>query len=184
MLLMMMDRVLESKKLTHIIIATSRDKTDDAIEFFCKQYKFPFYRGSLYDVLDRFYQVAQIYEPDHIVRMTADCPLIDPGVIDKTIEYHLLGDYDYTRNMGFPDGLDVEVMTNHALTKAWKEGYSSYEREHVTPYFNLNPILFNIGYYRNNKDLSRVKISVDTQEDLERVEKLILTILEARDSLE
>jgi len=173
MLLIMMDRVLESKQLTHVVIATSKDKTDDPIERFCRLYKFPFYRGSLYDVLDRFYQVAQIYEPDHIVRMTADCPLIDPTIIDKTVEYHIRGNYDFTQIVGFPDGLDVEVMTNHSLTKAWKEGCSSYEREHVTPYFKFNPSLFRIGNYRNNKDLSRVKLSVDTPEDFEKVSKII-----------
>jgi len=181
MLLIMMDRVLESKKLTHVIIATSRHKTDDSIEEFCKYHKFPFYRGALYDVLDRFYQVAQIYEPDHIVRMTADCPLIEPLIIDKTIDYHIRGNYDFTQIIDFPDGLDVEVMTEHSLIKAWKEGCSSYEREHVTPYFKFNPMLFRIGSYRNSKDLSRLKLSVDTPEDFERVSKIIEKILCSRD---
>lgn len=184
MLLIMMDRVLESKRLTHVVIATSREKTDDPIESFCKQYKFPFYRGSLYDVLDRYYQVARIYDPDHIVRMTADCPMIEPAIIDRTIEHHLKGNYDYTRNMWFPDGLDVEVMTAHSLNKAWKEAHSPYEREHVCPYFNQNPMLFNIGYYKNHRDLSGIKISVDTQEDFEKVTLLIKNRLDSKDTSE
>ena len=173
MLLIMVDRVLESKKITHIVIATSKDKTDNAIELFCRQHKFPYYRGSLADVLDRYYQISRIYEPDHIVRLTGDCPLIDPVIIDKTIDHHLNGNYDYTKNMWFPDGLDVEVMTADALGKAWKEAHTSYEREHVCPYFINNQMLFKIGYYRNKIDLSGVKISVDTLEDFERVERLI-----------
>lgn len=173
MLLMMVDRVLESKTMTHFVIATSKDKTDNAIELFCRRHKFPYYRGSLDDVLDRYYQISQVYEPDHIVRLTGDCPLIDPVIIDKTVEHHLNGNYDYTRNIWFPDGLDVEVMTAHALGKAWKEAQTSYEREHVCPYFTKNQMLFKIGYYKNKSDLSRVKISVDTLEDFERVERLI-----------
>jgi len=89
------------------------------------------------------------HRPDHIVRMTADCPMIDSEIIDHTIDRHLEGQYDYTRNIGFPDGLDVEVMTYPALCKAWEEAGSSYEREHVTPYFYYHPELFRVGAYEN-----------------------------------
>ena len=131
------------------------------------------FRGNLDDVLDRFYQASTLFNPDHIVRLTGDCPLIEAEIIDKTIEHHIKGGFDYTRNYGYPDGWDTEIMTKQALDIAYRNASSSYEREHVTPYFYLHPELFKLGKYSNDHDLSYLKLSVDTEEDFFKVSRLI-----------
>jgi spore coat polysaccharide biosynthesis protein SpsF len=173
MLLIMVDRVRNSKMIDKLVIATSYEKEDDKIIAFCKEYDIECKRGNLNDVLDRFFWISQIYFPAHVVRMTADCPLIDPGVIDKTIQHHLMYGYDFTWNPGFPDGLDVEVMTHATLATAWRDADTSYDREHVTSYIRNNPMYFKIGRYENGVDLSKVKLSVDTPEDLYIVSRFI-----------
>ncbi len=175
-LLMMIDRAKKSEMIDELVVATSTDKTDDAISLFCKRWGIGCFRGSLYDVLDRYYQCVTkgtYYIPEHIVRLTADCPMIDPKIIDGTVNCHLSGKFDYTWNPTFPDGLDVEVMTFGALEKAWQEAKEDNEREHVTLYFRRHPELFNIGRYDNAIDLSKVKVSIDTEEDFERVSRII-----------
>ncbi len=175
-LLMMIDRAKKSEMIDELVVATSTDKTDDAISLFCKRWNIGCFRGSLNDVLDRYYQCAikgMYYIPEHIVRLTADCPLIDPKIIDGTINTHLNGHYDFTWNPNFPDGLDVEVMTFESLKMAWVWAKADDEREHVTLYFKRNPKLFVIGRYENPIDLSKIKVSIDTEEDFERVSRII-----------
>ena len=175
-LLMMIDRAKKSEMIDELMIATSTDKTDDVITLFCKRWSIGCFRGNLNDVLDRYYQCAMkgvYYIPDHIVRLTSDCPLIDPRIIDETINYHLNGDYDFTYNSGFPDGLDVEVMTFDTLRKGWGEAKAEDEREHVTLYFKRHSELFRIGRYENPIDLSKIKVSIDTEEDFERISRII-----------
>jgi len=108
-----------------------------------------------------------------VVRLTGDCPLIDPETADRVIEYHLVGYYDYTRNKGYPDGLDVEVMRINALNEAFRFAKSPYDREHVTPYLYNNPDKYRVGYLENYPDYSHLKLSVDTEEDFVRVSKVI-----------
>jgi len=173
-LLMMIDRVKQSKMIDDLMVATSTDKSDDVIILFCKRWNIGCFRGSLNNVLDRYYQCAMkgaYYIPENIVRLTADCPLIEPKIIDETIKYHLEGNFDFTYNCGYPDGLDVEVMTFGTLEWAWQEAKSEYDREHVTPFMRKH--CNKIGIYRNSIDLSTVKMSVDTEEDFERVSKII-----------
>ncbi len=175
-LLMMIDRVKKSEMIDELVVATSTDKTDDAIFLFCKRWGIGCFRGNLNDVLDRYYQCTikgMYYIPEHIVRLTADCPLIDPKIIDGTVNIHLNGHFDFTYNLGFPDGLDVEIMTFATLEKGWEEAKVDDEREHVTLYFRRHPELFRIGRYENPIDLSKIKISIDTEEDFERVSRII-----------
>jgi spore coat polysaccharide biosynthesis protein SpsF len=114
-----------------------------------------------------------MFNPAHVVRLTADCPLIDPEVIDKTILYHLHGGYDYTWNPGYPDGLDVEVMTFDALHRTWKDATSQPDREHVCTYIKDHPDRYKIGRYERHTDISHIKISVDTPEDYQKVKALV-----------
>ncbi len=172
MLLFMVNRVQESQQIDNIIVATSTDKTDNVIWELCIRHKIWCYRGPLEDVLDRYHGCAQIFNPAHVVRLTADCPLIDPELIDRVINYHLQGGYDYTNNPGFPDGLDVEVMTFDALHRCWRDSGSEH-REHVTTYIKAHPEIFKIGHYENVTDMSNVKISVDTPEDYAKVKALV-----------
>ena len=173
MLLFEVNRIQESQQIDHIIVATSTDKTDNIIWELCIRHKIWCFRGDLNDVLDRYHSVTQIFNPAHVVRLTADCPLIDPEVIDKTILHHLQGGYDYTWNPGFPDGLDVEVMTFNTLHKCWKDATSPEDREHVCTYIKAHPEIFKIGRYENGVDLSHIKISVDTPEDYEKIKALV-----------
>lgn len=176
MLLFQHDRVKQADMVDNIVIATSMDRSDDPIREMCHDNRIMVFSGSLTDVLDRFYWLGQLLQPHHIVRLTGDCPLIDPEIIDRTVQHHVMGGYDYTRattHCGWPDGYDTEVFTLQALCRAWKEVQTGYDREHVTPYFYNHPEIFRIGEYRNDHDQSSVKLSVDTEEDFQRVERLL-----------
>ncbi len=176
MLLYQYRRVQDARMLDKIVIATSMDRSDDPIREMCHTNRIMVFSGNLADVLDRFYWLGQLLQSHHIVRLTGDCPLIDPEIIDETVRRHLTGGYDYTRattHCGWPDGYDTEVFTLQGLCKAWKEAKTGYDREHVTPYFYKHPEIFKIGEYRNDHDQSGIKISVDTEEDFQRVERLL-----------
>jgi len=134
------NRVKLSKKVNEIIIATSSDKSDDPIEKFCREENIKFFRGSLEDVLDRFYYAAKRFNFEYILRITADCPLIDREIMDKGIDLHFASsnpENTYTSNTleyTFPDGLDIEIFSFKLLEEAWKNAKLKSEREHVTPY--------------------------------------------------
>lgn len=175
MLALQIERVLQAKKIDQLIIATSTDPSDDELETLCREINAPCYRGSLNDVLDRFYQAAQIWKPTHIVRLTGDCPLIDPEVIDDVITFYLNGDYDYASNAvepTFPDGLDVEIFRFSVLEGAWKEACLPSQREHVTPFIHQQPDRYRIGHYKNTEDLSHLRWTVDEQEDFNLINKI------------
>jgi len=173
MLMFMLDRVKESKRLDKIIVATSTDKSDNVIFNLCIKMGIGCFRGSLEDVLDRYYQAAAVLMPKHVVRLTADCPLLSPEIMDRTIERHLDGGFDFTWNPGFPDGYDVEVMRLQTLMRVWEEATLPEDREHVTKYIRNNPDKFRIGCYQNIEDLSHIKMSVDTLDDYLRNKKII-----------
>jgi spore coat polysaccharide biosynthesis protein SpsF len=126
------------------------------------------YRGSVDDLLDRYYRAARLYEADPVVRLTADCPLIDPKVVDRVIEKFLeLGDHDLVGTDGtFPDGLDTSVFAFRALGRAWKEARLPSEREHVGPYITSHPEIFKTSSITCFKDLGRMRWTVDEERDL------------------
>jgi spore coat polysaccharide biosynthesis protein SpsF len=133
------------------------------------------HRGSTDDVLDRFYQAARRHRPDHIVRLTGDCPLADPGLIDELIQFYLAHDYDYASNCArstLPDGLDAEVFRFGALERAWREARLASQREHVTPYIHQNPAKFRIGCKSYTPDLSHLRWTVDEPADYELVGRI------------
>jgi len=175
MLVHQLRRVAQAKRIEKLIVATSIDSSDDAIEQVCRAEGIDCYRGSLHDVLDRFYQLSKSWQPSHVVRITGDCPLIDPDIIDAVIKFCLDGNYDYATNAvppTFPDGLDVEVFLFSALEEAWKEAKLPSQREHVTPFIQQQPERYRIGHYRNTADLSHLRWTVDEQEDFDLVNKI------------
>lgn len=175
MLYRQIERIRRSNYAGRLIIATSREASDDAVEDFCRVNSIDFYRGDLDDVLDRFYQAYKTFTADHVVRMTGDCPLIDPAVIDEVISFHLNGGYDYTSNTSnptYPDGLDVEIVKGNALETAWKDAKLLSEREHVTPYIKNHPEIFKCASYEAETDLSHLRWTVDEPEDMEFVRRV------------
>jgi len=130
-------RVKRATLIDRVVVATSTATADDAIERMCRENNVPCYRGSEYDVLDRFYHAARAEKAAQVVRITADCPLIDPEVIDRVVRRFQRGDLDYASNAmvrSYPDGLDTEIFSFSALERAWHEAGKASEREHVTPY--------------------------------------------------
>lgn len=172
-LLHVIERIRRSKNVTDIIVVTSTDKANDEIRELCLKESVFVYSGSENDVLDRFYQAAKtigLNNTDLIVRITADCPLIDYNVIDKVISKYVSGKYDIVSNAGsdmtyrtFPRGLDVEVFSFGMLEKAFSNAKKTYQKEHVTPYIYENSN--SAYYYMNDIDYSRYRWTLDTEED-------------------
>ena len=166
-------------KLDKIIVATTQLSEDDKIEEFSIKNGIECFRGETNNVLDRFYKCAKKYELDTIVRITADCPLIDPEIVDLAIQIFNSDKYDYVHNQyprTFPDGLDTEVFTFNALEKAWKNSVLPSEKEHVTPYITNYNEEFKIKSMINEKNLSFHRWTLDYKEDLELIRKIIQKI--------
>ena len=168
-------RIKQCKLVNEIIIATTTLKEDDAIEGFCTERNIKFYRGSDWDVLDRYYNAAKKYNPKTIIRITSDCPLHHHTVIDFVVNEYLKSGKDYFSNSNnepdfLEDGFDVEVFSFKALETAWKEAKLLSEREHVTPYIKQSG-RFTCGWKKFNTEY-HYKLSVDSQEDFNAVEKI------------
>lgn len=165
------ERTRKARLVKDAIVATSQEESDDEIAALCKKKHIPCFRGSLEDVLDRYYQCAKTFSLEHICRVTADCPLIDPEIIDKAAKTYLEGKYDYVSTSypvsTYPDGLDTEIVSFEALEKAWREAKLVSEREHVTPYIWKHPELFNIMTIKNDVDLSHHRWTLDEKDDYE-----------------
>ena len=148
MLARQIERVARARLVDLVAVATSEDASDDPIAALCAEFGVPSYRGSLADVLGRFQGAAERLGPaDHIVRLTGDCPLSDPSIVDACVAVHIANGADYTANgveRTYPDGLDVEVMTSSVLARAAREAKDPFQREHVTPYIYRNPEIFSL----------------------------------------
>jgi spore coat polysaccharide biosynthesis protein SpsF len=187
MLSYMLERVVVAKSIDKIVVATSTDQSDDIIAEWCKVNNVKVYRGSLDDVLDRYYQTAKQFKVDTIVRLTSDCPVIDPKIIDSVVGVYNNGMYDYAGNTmppkwTFPVGMDVEVFSFKSLERAWKEARKPSDREHVTFYFWKNPHTFSVFRHNSKEDLSKYRLTVDYPEDFEVV-KSIFTALYPKNPL-
>lgn len=174
-------RLSKSKKLDKIIVATTNEKDSDKICDIAAKYSLGCFKGSLEDVLDRYYQAALRFNPDYVVRVTSDCPLLDPELVDSVVEKAVEGDFDYYSNIlteDFPDGQDIEVFKMGALKAAWKKAKKKSEREHVTPYIRENSDfnggeMFKAGDYPAPKNYNHVRMTVDELPDLEVIRWLV-----------
>jgi spore coat polysaccharide biosynthesis protein SpsF len=172
MLYLVVSRAQHTRTLDLTVVATSDRPTDDVLAKFCSEAKISCFRGSEDDVLDRYYQAAKQFKADVIVRLTADCPLLDPVVIDRVVHVFESGSYDYVSNTirpTYPDGLDTEVFLYRALERAWRGARLKSEREHVTPYIWRQPTLFRLFNVEHAEDLSSLRWTVDEPQDLEFV---------------
>jgi spore coat polysaccharide biosynthesis protein SpsF len=182
-------RTSRAATVTETIFATTTDPSDDPVAEYCDFSGIPFRRGSLYDVLDRYYQAAKQTGADYVVRVTADCPVVDPALIDNVVNTLLEGEYDFVCNRlpppwhrTYPIGLDVEACTFKVLAQAWKKAEEPQHREHAMPYLyegveltrqsrtletGTSPRGYNIALLQHGTDFGDYRWTVDTPEDLE-----------------
>lgn len=182
-------RTSRAASVTETIFATTIDPSDDPVAEYCDFSRIPFRRGSLYDVLDRYYQTAKQAKADFVVRVTADCPVVDPALIDDVVNTLLESEYDFVCNRlpppwqrTYPIGLDVEACTFTVLEKAWQEAREPQHREHAMPYFyedveltrqsrtletGVSPRGYTIALLHHTTDFGDYRWTVDTPEDLE-----------------
>jgi spore coat polysaccharide biosynthesis protein SpsF len=200
MLVRVVERARRAAMLSGVLIATTDDPSDDPIAEMCKKLKYPVYRGSTQDVLDRYYHAARSRLADYVVRITADCPVIDPEVIDRTVNAffgrtepqdvvfskraHIIlppsaAAYDFTANRlpppftrTYPIGLDVEVCSFGALEYAWETADQQHQREHVMPFFYEEKGRFNALLVNHTADLGALRWTVDTPEDIELLRRI------------
>lgn len=172
------NRVKQTEKISKIVIAATDKAADDPIEDLCRKIGVDCFRGSEDDVLDRYYQCSLRYpDYEYVMRLTGDCPLVDPKIIDQVIDFFEKGDYDFTNNAEtgketFPDGIDIEIFKKSALHTAAKEAKLKSEREHVVPYM-INSKNLKRGYLSAEYDFSHIRLTVDNKEDFEVVKFLI-----------
>ena len=168
------ERVKQAACIDKVILASTTRPEDKELGRIAGDCGAEFFAGNEDDVLDRFYQAAKTFGADIVVRITADCPLIDPRIIDKVVRRYLEGDCDYATNtlvVTYPDGLDVEVFSFKVLERAWKEARLASEREHVTPYMR-NPAKFRLANVANSVDISSLRWTVDEEKDLVLVREI------------
>ncbi len=168
MLELHLERLSRLKKADRLVVAASSEPDDTPIAHLCHRLDVACARGSLNDVLDRFHTAARAYGADTIVRLTGDCPLADPAVIDDGIDYFCRNRYDYVSNCTvrtFPIGLDFEIFTIDSLREAWREAFLPSEREHVTPFMKNHRERFSVGHFTHETDLSHHRWTVDEPED-------------------
>lgn len=169
------ERLRRIKLADEIVIATTTNDTDQPIVDFCNRLRLPFFRGSEEDVLSRYYGAAVQYKADVVVRVTSDCPVIDPVLSDKAISCFLdpQNKYDYLRLFQYPRGLDTEVFTFKALEESYFEATEKPDREHVTPFLYRHPERYKVKYMSLPEDSSHHRWTVDTPEDFELVKRII-----------
>jgi spore coat polysaccharide biosynthesis protein SpsF len=187
-------RTSRAATVSETVFATTTDPTDDPVAEYCDFSGIPFTRGSLFDVLDRYYQTAKQAKADYVVRITADCPVIDPALIDDVVNTLLEDEYDFVCNRlpppwsrTYPIGLDVEACTFKVLAKAWKEAKEPQHREHAMPYFyegvELSAISrqrsegtslrgFRVALLNHTANFGDYRWTVDTPEDLEFIRQV------------
>ncbi len=179
MLMRVVSRLRLSASLDQVLVATTVESSDDPVAALCAERGQDCYRGHPTDVLDRFVQAARVFEPRTIVRVTADCPLIDPGLVDQAVQAYRDADppVDFVANRlpgrrTYPIGLDVEVCSYVALETAWREAKAPHHREHVMPYFYESGSRFRQRILDHATDVGHLRWTVDTREDLELIRKI------------
>jgi spore coat polysaccharide biosynthesis protein SpsF len=181
----MLERVKAAETVEKIVVATSDWKEDDAIVEECHSEGVEVYRGDMDDVLGRYYGAAKSFGATVIARMTADCPLIDPAVIDRIIGLFLEGGYDFVANTAPPDGhtypkgMDIEVFSFELLETTWKETNKPSDREHVTFYMWQNPDRFRLFRDELDRDLTAYRLVLDYPEDMELTRNVLENVYAA-----
>jgi spore coat polysaccharide biosynthesis protein SpsF len=177
MLEWVVQRAKRSTLISELVVAITSDPLDDVLEGYCQDQSIPYFRGSSADVLDRYIQAARKFHADVIVRLTADCPFIDPDLIDQTLSAFFKSGADFAANRlpppyhrTFPIGLDVEVASMSALEKTWENASALFEREHVMPYIYQHLDLFRIKIIDYFIDYGAYRWTVDTNKDLEFIQ--------------
>jgi spore coat polysaccharide biosynthesis protein SpsF len=172
-------RVRRAQTIGQVVVATTVDPQDTPIVDMCRSYGVPCFRGDPHDVLDRYCRAAQLFNAETIVRLTGDCPLIDPREIDRTVRAFFDANVDFAANRlpppwkrTTPIGMDTEVVGFENLSRAWREAKSKYAREHVMPYFYEKEGRFEILLVEHEPDLSEYRLTVDTVEDLALIRKI------------
>lgn len=178
LLLYQIERLKEVTLADCCRILTTTEKADDQIVSFCKDHGIPVFRGPEEDVLSRYHQAALEYRPDAIVRVSSDCPLIDPKVVNDIIRTYRDGfpQWEYVSNCitrTFPRGLDAEIFSFEALDKAFRLSIDKGEREHVTLHMYRHPELYRLRNVTNSEDLSDYRWTVDTTEDFELIKRIL-----------
>ncbi len=179
-----LERLLRSRLINKIIVLTTTNKKDNIICDISNKLNLKFFRGSENDLLDRFYMSVKNLRPTFIVRLTSDCPLIDPILIDEVLEKAIQKDIDYYSNTlleRFPDGQDIEVLKFSALKKAWIESKLASDREHVTSFIKKNSSFYKKKMFKSENHMSKynynkVRLTVDELNDFKVIEKLILKL--------
>ena len=172
------NRARRAQTLDEVVVATTTKPADEVIVELCVERGWPCFRGSEEDVLDRYYRAAIAHQANVVVRITSDCPLIEPEVVDRVVQEFLERQpwVDYACNVlprrTFPRGLDTEVMRFATLERAWREDLNPAWREHVTPYIQRHPDLFHIHGITNEVDYSYMRWTVDTSQDLAFVRRI------------
>lgn len=180
-----LERLRRVKLASRIVIATTTNETDQPIVDWCERHGVDCFRGSEHDVLARYHGAAALCHADTVVRVTSDCPLIDPAVIDEVIDYYRthITNCDYASNClerTYPRGMDVEVFSRRTLDEAFAEAKDSAEREHVTPFIYRHPQRYRLANIAYREDQGRHRWTVDTQEDFELVEKILSALYPAK----
>ena len=179
---LMVSRVKRATLIDGIVVATTSNATDDPVIALCERLGVATFRGDEQDVLARFAAAAGVFGAETVVRLTGDCPIIDPAVIDDAVRLYRSGDWDYVGNGNrrtYPDGLDVEVFTRAALERAAREADHPFAREHVTPYLRgIRPDIIPDGGFRRGDlvyaaDFSHIRWTLDRQDDLDRLRRLV-----------
>lgn len=178
----------KSSSLDLVVIATSHDATDDELANYCTEKNLPVFRGSLSNVLERYYECAKHYQADTVVRITADCPLVDPAVIDQVVMEFKSKAVEYASNSRpihtYPNGIELEVFSFHALEKAYQEATKPSEKEHVTPYIWNHPELFSLHSVQAKQDFSSFRVTLDKAEDYVVISVIVRALREKNVTVE
>lgn len=174
MMIRHIERIRRARRIDKLVVATSDSASDDVVEAACVREGVPVFRGSLKDVLSRYCGAERAFGPaEHVVRLTADCPVADWRVIDACIASHLESGADYTANSverTVPEGLDVEVMKASVMRLAGEEARDPYDREHVTAFIYRNPDRFRINHFKTSPNRGHLRWTVDTLADFELID--------------
>jgi len=176
-----LDRLKRVASIVEVIVATTVNHSDEPIVELCKKLQVAYHRGSENDVLARYYGAAEPFKPDVVVRVTSDCPVIDPGVIEQVIQFYIdhYPNYDYVSNCltrSYPRGMDTEVFSFQALEEAFNEATALPDREHVTPFIQNQPDRYRLGDVSYHQNQNSHRWTVDTEEDFDLISKIIDTL--------